>query len=420
MKYNRTEISDKIGFSSVTDPKFKTNLLTVRFITSLDSKTVSANTLGVSILSDANSKFKTIAEMSKKLSSLYGAGISSFSKKRGDLQILGFTASWINGRYAFDGEDLDAEMAQITRDCLFSPNAENGEFDSEIFKIAKKDLLDRIDAELNNKRGYALSRAEELAFKGEPAEVSCTGKRENAEKVTPADAYRAYQNILKTSQIEIIYVSSEENNTLKEMFAEEFAKIERQPREYVFASKSPLKSDVETLSEELDVRQCKMVMTFKTDSDDKFAISMLSMIYGATPVSKLFMNVREKMSLCYYCASRFSAIKNVVAVDSGVEKSNIEKAKAEILNQLDEIIKGNITDEEMQSALLSLDNAYNSIGDTPSSYSNWYFERFCDGKIVTPQEHFKNYPEVTKARIIQAASSLKLDSIYYMLSKEAE
>ncbi|MBR1592733.1 MAG: insulinase family protein [Ruminococcus sp.] len=420
MKYNRTEISDKIGFSSVIDPKFKTNLLTVRFITSLGKETVSANALGIGILSDANGRLKTIAELSERLSSLYGASVSCFSRKRGDLQILGFSSSWINGRYALDGENLDEEMSQIIKDCIFYPNAENGEFDGELFRIAKKELLDRIDAELNNKRAYAISKAEEIAFRGEPAELSETGSREDAEKVTSADAYGAYLNILKTSQIEIIYVSSEENNALKDMFTEEFSKLERKPNEYVFRSKSPVKPDAEVFSEEMDVRQCKMVMTFKSGSDDRFALQMMSMIYGATPVSKLFANVREKMSLCYYCASRFSAVKNFLMVDSGVEKSNIEKAKNEILNQLDEIIKGNISDEEMQSALLSLDNAYNAVGDTPSSYSSWYFERFCDGEILTPQELFKNYSSITKARIIQAASTLKLDSIYYMLNKEAE
>lgn len=105
-------------------------------------------------------------------------------------------------------------------------------------------------------------------------------------------------------------------------------------------------------------------------------------------------------------------------VDIGAESSNLEKAKSEILRQLDEIRNGNITDEELESALASLENALCQIGDTPSSYSGWYFERFCDGQISTPQEQLLNYKNVTKARIIEAANSVKLDSIYLMLAKE--
>jgi predicted Zn-dependent peptidase len=148
-------------------------------------------------------------------------------------------------------------------------------------------------------------------------------------------------------------------------------------------------------------------------------MKLLSTIYGETPVSKLFMNVREKMSLCYYCACRTVASKGALTVDSGVERENIEKAKTEIIRQLDEIRQGNITDEELESALLSLDNALTQVGDTPNSYSSWYFERFCDGNIVTPEQQFTEYKNVTKARIVQAANSLSLDSVYLMLDKEA-
>ena len=132
------------------------------------------------------------------------------------------------------------------------------------------------------------------------------------------------------------------------------------------------------------------------------------------------MNVREKLSLCYYCACRTVASKGALMVDIGVEYANIDKARDEILRQLDEIRNGNITDEELQSAMMSLDNALTQIGDTPSSYSGWYFERLCDGKMVTPMEQLELYKNVTKERIIEAAGTLTLDSVYLMLSKEAD
>ncbi len=420
MKYNRIEIAENIGFSSVIDSKFKTVSLVIRFITELDKSTVSENALGFSYLSDSNSKLNTIALLNEKLSELYGAEISSSVRKRGDVQILGLSSSWLSNRYAIDGEDIESEMTGIFMDCLFSPNAADGRYDSELFAITQKDMLDRIDAEINNKRGYALVKGMELACKGEPAENSANGTRETASAVTVESAYNAYRRILETAQVEIFYVSPDENTKLPELFRENFSRINRRSHSCVFRTISPFKDETEILSEELDVRQSKMVMCFKTDSDDVFALKMLSTIYGETPVSKLFANVREKLSLCYYCACRFTQTKNILCVDSGVEKGNIEKAKEEILNQLDEIRKGNISDDEIESALLSLDNGFTSIGDTPYSYSTWYFERFCDGKIVTPEEQFNEYRNITKARLIQAAQSLRLDSIYYMLNKEAE
>ncbi|MCD7811424.1 MAG: insulinase family protein [Ruminococcus sp.] len=419
MKYNRIAFDGNIGFSSVTDEKFKTNFLIIRFITEMSGR-AAENAMGISVLSDSSSRYKTIAALNEKLSSLYGASLSSTVAKRGDLQILGISSSWISNRYALDGEDITGEMLDIVCGCLFEPNAADGKFCEDVFKITKKDLLDKIDAEINNKRGYAVSRAYETAFRGEPAENPRSGTREAAERVTPESAYRAYTELLEKAQVEIFYIAPEENPHVESRLREEFAKLRRCGQECRFNAPSPLKSVPERASEEFDVRQSKMVLTFKTATDDRCALKLLSMIYGETPVSKLFMNVREKMSLCYYCASRTIFAKGALMVDCGVEKENIEKAEAEILRQLDEIKNGSFTDEEIESALLSLENAASSVGDTPSSYVSWYFERFCEGNIITPQQLMDEYKAVTRERIVEAAKSLALDSVYLMLNKEVQ
>lgn len=418
MKYKRTELADNIGYSSVIDEKFKTSFLTVRFITVLGRDTAAANALGISSLSSSSRSYNTIAKLNEKLSALYGASLSAFTKKRGDVQIIGLSSSWINSRYAIDGEDLDGEMLEVVRGCIFDPNASGGEFEADIFRITKKDLLDRIDAELNNKRGYAISRASEAAFNGEPAENSCCGTRESAEAVSAAEAFAAYKKLLETAQIEIYYVSSEENDRIPEMFRKSFADIERAPKKVEFDGISPVKAEPTEVSDEFDVNQCKMVMSFKSDCQDRYALRLVSTILGETPVSKLFVNVREKLSLCYYCACRLIASKGTIMVDSGVERDNIEKASTEIKAQLEEIRRGNITDDELQNALLSFDNSLSQVGDTPSSYEGYYFERFCSGNIITPAEQLELYRAVTKERIVEAAKSLSLDSVYLMLNKE--
>jgi len=418
MKYSRTQLGSNIAFSSVIDEKFKTSYLTVRLITKLSPELSAQNAMGMGVLSSSNSEYRTLAEINEKLSSLYGASLTTFASKRGDVQILGLSSSWITNRYAIDGENIEGDMLSVIEKCLFSPNAENGEFNAESFRITKKEILDRIDAELNNKRGYALARALQVAFKGEPAENSCYGTKEEAEKVTAKSAYSAYRKLLENAQAEIYYVAPQENPEIPEMIKRGFSEVQRNSGSVQFRSVSKAKDSIATESDEFDVRQCKMVMTFKTTSDDIFATKILSTIFGETPFSKLFLNVREKMSLCYYCACRSLSYKGALMVDCGVERENIEKAKNEILNQLDEIRKGNISDEELSNAVLYLDNGLSQVGDTPSSYASWYFERFCDGNIRTPQEILDEYRKVTKERITEASKALTLDSMYIMYNKE--
>lgn len=420
MKYNRTELGDNIGFSAIIDEKFKTNSLLIRFITGLDSKSAADNAVGMGILTNSSSQYKTLAQLNEKLSSLYGASLSSGARKRGDVQVLHVSSSWINNKYAIDGEDITSEMLEIICGCIFSPNASEGSFDNESFRIVQKELMDKIEAEINNKRGYALSRAAEFAFSGEPAENSCYGTKETAGKVTAQSAYQAYKNILENAQVEIFYVAPEENPDVEKRLKKEFSAISRSHSSVKFCAPSKIKEEALRISEEFDVRQSKMVLVFKTESDDCHAIRLLSTIFGETPVSKLFMNVREKMSLCYYCASRVLFAKGSLSVDCGVERDNIEKAEKEILHQLDEIRSGNFSDEELSSALMSIDNTLTAVGDTPSSYSSWYFERFCENNIVTPEQQFEAYKAVTRERIINAAKSLTLDTVYLMLNKEVQ
>ena len=420
MIYNRSELGDGIGFTSVIDDKFKTRSLAVYFITELDAETAAVNDIAAEILTVSNSRYTTYASMCEKLSELYGAGLGSSARKKGDAQILGLKASWLDNRYAIDGEDINAEMLSMIRDCLFSPNAKDGAFDEASFAIIRKDLLDRIDSEFNQKNVYASIQASKLAYRGEPAACTSYGTREGALAATPADAYKAYKELLRTAQIEIYYVSPEKDDSFAEMFRGCFGETERMPKKVNMRSHSPLKAVPETVTEEFDVNQSKAVMVFKTGSDDRYALKMLSIIYGETPFSKLFLNVREKLSLCYHCTSRSVSVKGAFFVDIGVERSNIGRAREEILRQLDEIRNGNITDAEIENSLMALDNAVLQVGDTPSSYISWFFDCFCDGEFMTPGEHFRRFSEVTKERITEAARSLKPDSIYLMLNRKVQ
>lgn len=420
MNYKRTELGGNIGFTSVVDDKFNTCSIRITMIIPMNSDTASDYSVASNIISDVNSKLSTIAAMNEKLSELYGAGLASSVSQRGDMQLLSLNATWLSNRFAIDGEDITAEMLEIVTDCIFSPLADENGFNEDIFRLSKKEILDIIDSSFNNKREYTLIKAREIAYKGEPAQNGGNGTREAVEAVTPLSAYTAYKKLLETAQIEIFYVSPEEAPEVQETLKKKFAEIERNSQNYIFPAPSPLKSEPVLVTEEYDVRQAKIAINFKYDIDDVDAVHLMCVIFGGTPVSKLFMNVREKLSLCYYCACRMSEFKKTITVDCGVERANIEQATAEIMNQLDEIRKGNITDEELQSAILALENSYTSFGDTPDSYYSWYFGCFCRNEYISPQEHFERLLAVTKERIAAAAANVQLDSTYHMLNKEAE
>ena len=81
----------------------------------------------------------------------------------------------------------------------------DGHFDPTDVELEKKYLIASIQAEINEKRSYAINRCTQIMFAGEPAGVGRYGSEEMAEKITPETAYAAYQRLIETAQVEILF-----------------------------------------------------------------------------------------------------------------------------------------------------------------------------------------------------------------------
>lgn len=414
--YKRQMLSDSIGFNTVIDPKFKTNTINVRFILPTSKEKSAGFALAASLLTTSCRKYPSIAAMNRKMNRLYGGSAAVDVSKLGDFQIITASFSALCNRYAIDNEDILGELLDIAENCIFDPNVTENGFSENEFAIKAKDLLDTIEAEINNKRGYAVRQCLNTAYKDEPSANLVYGTRETVLALTPESTFEAYKKMLSTAAVEIFFVSPEEQTDLADRFSKMFAKADRKDASVLpsFITPSPLKSEPAEISETLPVAQCKMVMAFKTDCKDVQTMLLMNMLYGATPFSKLFTNVREKLSLCYYCSSTYSETKQTLIVDCGVLKSNIQTAKAEIIKQLEAVANGDFSDELLDNTRMSAYNSIKTLGDTPSSYVRWYFTDLIRGISRNVEETVAAYKAVTREQIMAAAASLKLDTVYIL------
>lgn len=418
IKYNREKLADGIHYNSIINERQKTNTIMLHFVTELSEKNVSLNAVIPYVLAGSSEEYPTLTELNKKLAELYGAVIKGSVSKMGDSQVLSLMSGCINNRYTFDGEAVAEEMTRVLTGCLISPHIENGAFFEKDFELKKQELIDDIEAEINEKRSFAFKRANLSIFKDEPAAISVKGDKSNAVKITAAEAYEQYKRLLKTAQIEIIFVGAEELPSCKKILIDALNTIERTYGGDNSSEKSAVKDEVCRVTETYDVAQSKMVMAFKTDYDDPAVMKLMNAVFGATPISKLFMNVREKLSLCYYCSSGYNDKKGVIYVDSGVERENIKKAEAEILNQLEAMRKGDFTDEELENARKSVINSWKGVSDGARSIAEWYFSRSYSGDSKSPEELIEHLKNITREDVVKAAKSLKLDTVYVLTGKE--
>lgn len=415
---NRRKIADGVYFSSITDKRYKKNLISVAFSTQLSEDTATENVIVPVLLTKCNSKLPTYKAFNNKMSRLYASGIGGTAGRQYDLQTISFGDYYLDDIYALSGEKMTGIMTDILIDCLTSPVTENGVFSEKFVELEKKTVIDNIETAINDKRSYAIERAMKTICKGEPASVCSYGTVEKAKLITPDSAYKAYRRMLETMPCEIICTGCSDFDGVAEKFAAAFEKAGRHDIENTTIALSPVKTQTEEVTERLTVNQSKLVLGFKSHSDDDAALVLLQKIFGGTTSSKLFRNVREKMSLCYYCSAARNDLKGIMLVNSGVENENIEKTKEAVIDQLEEIKNGNFTNEDINFAEMAIKNDFKSVADSAGNVSNWYFDCIRKNDIVTPEEKLGRYLGVSKERIIAAAKSMVLDSVYVLTGNE--
>ena len=420
VSYSREEICSGAAFTQLIDPKLKTNNVFVHFLEPTKEDIVSANAVIPKILSDSSEDYPSITALSRKLSSLYGASVRGGVSTFADCCVVSMACGAIADRYTISGEKINCELIDTFMGCLLRPNLENGVFEAHDFALKKQELLDDIDAEINDKRTYAVRRARELTYCGEPASININGTKEAAEKLTPADVYKRYKELLSEARIEVVYAGSEISDENKEKIFAAVRSIERGNIVQCGYKPSSAKKSVVRKTEEMDIVQSKMVMSFKSDCTNEKVLKLFSAVYGGTPFSKLFDNVREKLSLCYYCSSAVSETKQTMFIDSGVEHSNVEPAEKEILNQLELMKSGEFSDEDIEHARLLLINSLKSVNDSPRAMSEWYFRQCLEDEILSPEQEIERYKAVTREDIIAAAKSMVPDTVYVLTGKAVE
>lgn len=421
LTFHKKKIAAGIGFTALQDPRFKTNYVSLRLIVPLNKETAAKNAAVSIVLSKSCRKYPGLTLLNRKLSALYGADLTGFVSKTGDWQVVSLSAHCIDDAYTFDREAITAELTEILLDCVLNPvlNEAGDAFEEKAFALSRQELLDAIDAEINEKRSYAIMSALERIYIGEPAAVPANGYREQAEALTAKEVYGQYRRLLSEARIEAIFSGGGNPALPEQKITEALLSLERAYVPLPATVKSPIPEGVRETERQLDVLQNKLVMAFKTHEENVPALKVANAIFGGIPTSKLFANVREKLSLCYYCASSLDHTKGVLLVDSGVEQSNVLKARAEIAAQLKALQTGDFTDEEQNNAVLSLVNGLRAVKDSPYALAGWYFRQILQETNRTPEEEIQRVQAVSREDVIQAASSMQLSNVYLLTQNKA-
>lgn len=414
---NRVDLGNNINLTLIKTSKFKTNLVSVYIQRVLDRDEVTKNALLPSVITSGSKNYPTLREISHKMDNFYGASLFSNAGKRSEKQILEFKILGVNDKYI--DEKIFKDMIEFLNDIINNPFVENGGFKEEYLHLEKQNLKDKIKAAINDKKAYAQNKCIEAMCKGERYSIEENGYEEDIDSITAVDLYNHYKNILKTSPIDIVVEGDFDDDfvadAVKQNFKFERGDIIEIPRgEYVKKV-----DDVKVVEEKMDITQGKLVMGYRAnvdymDNDKYYSLVVGNSVFGGGAHSKLFNNVREKESLCYYVFSSVEKYKSIMFVSSGIEAQNYEKAVKIIKEQLEDLKNGKITDTELANSKSALINSAKSVTDNIGGMSEFSFAQSLGKTNSTVDDLIKSIEKVTVNDIVDAVKDIELDTVYFL------
>ena len=399
------------------DSRFKQGCLSFQMIRAMDSREASLNALLPSVLLRGTRRHRDLRSITEHLDSLYGASVGTLVRRVGDRQTMGLYCGFMDDRFALPGDKVLEPMLSFLEELLLEPLVLEDAFLPEIVDSEKKNLIATIESELNDKRAYAMGRLLRTMCREDSFGLPRLGTREQVAAIDPQTLYAHFRKILRESPMEFFYVGSGDPEAIGAALTGLLGKIHRDPM--AMPPQSPLNpGSGSEVTEEMDVTQGKLCMGFTTPITNRSpefpAMQLLNTLFGAGMTSKLFMNVREKLSLCYSVGSGYYSTKGILTVSAGIDFDKEQQAKEEILRQLEACKAGQITEGELKAAREALLSALRGTHDSPGSIEGYYATGILSGMAMDPKTYMTALEAVTREQVVAAANSLTLHTTYFL------
>ncbi len=419
MKTEKIEISKGVSLRFLETDKFKTNVMSVYFSVPLCRENITKTALLPRLFKRGTKSYPTMTKLSRRAEELYGSSIGANIGKRGDRAVIRCSVQFVSD--SFISESIIGDVTELLKEFIFCPALKDGGFDETYVAQEKENAKNHILGLINDKKEYASVKCTEIMFEGDPYEIFPYGYVEDLEGIDGKILYERYEEIINTAKIDIFVSGSFDKAVVKKNIEDSFKPFlaDRVPEDCeTRLATNENDIEIKNVTEDMPVSQSKLSMGFNCGiepvSDEYYAMAVFSCIYGGSPFSKLFNNVREKLSLAYYVFSAFDRSKSFMKINAGIEASKFDEAYNEIMFQLDAMKKGEFSDEEILSAKMYMKTQAGTIKDSLAATEDFYMGRGLLGYEESVDQFLEKINKVTRERIIEAANTLQLDTVYFL------
>ena len=402
--------------------RFQQGCLSLQFLRPMRTEEAALNAIIPAVLLRGTTDHPDLRAITLRLDDLYGAAVGALVRRVGDYQTVGLYCGFIEDRYAFAGETVLEPMMDFLEELLLDPLTDGEAFCKDFVESEKRNLIATIDSERNDKRAYTAAQMLKKMCAADSFGIPRLGEKEQVEQINEKNAWDHYQTILRESPVEIFYVGSGDADAVAQRLRRLFRRIDRQP--VALPAQTPFRDGGGgNYTETMSISQGKLSMGFVTPITNKkpefAAMQVLNTVFGAGMTSKLFMNVREKMSLCYSIGSGYYGSKGIMTVSAGIDCDKEPVVTAEILRQLDACRAGEITVEELAAGKEAILSGLRGVHDSPGSIEGYESTAAISELPLSVEQYYRAVEAVTTEDVAAAAKTVKLHTTYFLKGVEA-
>ena len=414
------EITKGVRLHFIQSEKFKTNKIRVRFSAPMSKETVAGRVLTASMLETVNAAYPTSQAFRERLANLYGADYSTSLSRRGLVHYLDINLSFVRDKFLSRKNVLTDAMLDFLKASLFSPLVSQDAFDESAFEIEKKNILNDLEAEIENHFYHAHRELDKLFYEEEEMQMPRVGTIELIQKETAASSFATFQQMLQENQIDFFFIGDFNEVAVREKI-QSFNFAPRQ-QELQLVYQQEYSNVLREGLEQKDVHQSIIELAYhfpiQYGESEHLPLVVLNALLGGFAHSKLFVNVREKEGLAYTISSNFDIFSGMMRIYAGIDRSNRTRTVALINRQILDLKRGNFSLEELNQTKKMLKNSVLLAQDRQNTIlERAYMSSVLGKKFLSLKAWLEALEQVRKDDIIKAAGQLKLQAIYFMEGK---
>ncbi|AMV62427.1 EF-P 5-aminopentanol modification-associated protein YfmF [Pediococcus damnosus] len=417
----RIQIKQGVALTVIPVSQFKNTQISVHFLENASKLKTSYRSLLANILETSSKKYVTQILVSRALSQLYGAGFGTTVMWKQNIHDLTFSLSLPNDHYLDSSEDLLSEGIQFLQEMIFNPLAKDDCFHEQTFQRQQANLIAYINALQDDKQSYAALQLQKLVFnEDEVQSVPAFGDAKSLAEIKNHDLFDYYQLVLAHDRVEIYVVGDvNANQVVNEINQWPF--VDRSANSVELTNSEKKERSFQARTENQDVVQAKLDLAyqFPTDfrNDNYYAGIVFNALFGGSPLSKLFINVRERASLAYYANSSVDIFNGLMVVQAGINSQDKEQVLTIIAKQLTDMQAGDFTDEQLVQIKKGLISNYVSSLDLERVYASRELTNDLVGSQISAEEWIDQIQKVSRESIMKVAKQVELQAVYFLSSE---